>query len=211
MARRRTPRQDPRQLSLLDNLAEPVEPAVPPEAAALSDPSWTSHPGWEHTDFIADHAPCAFFLYHHEALEDVPDGPGAVVRALLTGLLALRSGPKAMRERAFTIFLGDCGPGYSIFACALGTIDGRTVSFLTPYMRNGAFWTIEVADCGTLLPKYRYDHGHVIEYADDDMAGTAYVDDQDRYGTGLVIHCRRTLPPDFIGKSRSVYGKLVDR
>jgi hypothetical protein len=221
LSRRR--RSDPRQLDLFAPPPEaapapPREPAPSPEAptarapAPPPAPEWDFLDGWAHVDFVEEDQPCVVFLYPYDDLETAHggglEGYFAVEAGLFRAFVALRGAPKSLRERAFTVFAGDCGPGYSILGVALGSQDGRLTQFVTPHLKVPGYRTLEVTSTGPLVPKFRYDHGHVIQYAEPDLAGTTAVDDDEGHGTGLVLHRRACMPPDAVGLRRSTYGRL---
>lgn len=224
---------DERQLSLLgllDGTEQPVVaqqtlveapiPAQPAVSAGPIMPRWIDpYPGLPHTDFMEPHADLIAFLYPWRNLnalfgEDSLHGPWSVQRALLRGLIALgEARSKRLRERAFTIYMGDVGGGHSIFCVALGSTDARLTEFMHPHLAVPGFETLEGGlngFPGTMLPAWaRYDHGHIIRYEEPSMAGTSAIDDEEYgLGTGALVHYRDVWDGDDYGFPRGAWAKL---
>lgn len=188
-------------------MAEAIQPGLFDEP---SGPVWKDPSAEKHTDFIADEALVIYF-YEIEVLEKVHDVYVVpVFSVLLKALQALsRHSSKRLRERAFSLFAGDAGPGYSLFAVGISSEDPKLIEFLGPPLKRVDGYTfMEAGSSYSLLPKYRYDHGYVIEYNEPDVAGTHIIDGPDNYGSNLTLYRRAWAPADLIGKSRSAYGKL---
>jgi hypothetical protein len=182
-------RVDPNQLDFFDRLAEPLPPPV-----------WGDLPGFEHTDFIPERERCTLFLFAAEA----PRRP--LVAGVLAGFAALRSaGP--LRDQAFTVYLGERGPeDERLFAVGLAVTDRATVRVFEEHLppRN-----LEAGDAASLAARFRYDHGHAVEYVGDaEQAGTAWMDHGRRYGSGLLVHRRLAIPGAGVGRPRGAYARL---
>lgn len=67
---------------------------------------------------------------------------------------------------------------------------------------------LEYGSSDSVLPTFRYDCGYVIEYAEIDMAGTNYKDNENNYGTDLTIYRRSWQEPEQVGLTESLYGQL---
>lgn len=207
---------DPRQLDLFQPQAD--APPAKPTATSSPPPEWDDpNDAWPHTDFLQDHDAVLVFLYPWNDLEDAyaDDGLDAfdqVKTALLRGLKAMTEAGKSIRNRAFTVFIGDTGPGYSLLAIALGTMDGKVAEFLGPYLEVPGYWTTETGVNGAgnlqLSPRFRFDHGHVIEYGDQGEEGGSRIDDSNCCGTGLTLYLRLAMPAYMMGSRKSVYGRL---
>jgi hypothetical protein len=217
MARR--PRKhslDPRQLDLFQVQAD--TPPATTTSVAIPSPEWDDpNEGWPHADFIQECDSVIAFLYPWNELEEAYGDQGLdafeqVKAALLGGLKAMSVAGKTIRNRAFTVFIGDTGPAYSILAVALGTMDSKVADFLRPHLEIPGYWTAETAVNGAgdlqLPARFRFDHGHVIEYGDQGEEGETRIDDASRCGTGLMLHLRLALPADMVGSRKSVYGRL---
>jgi hypothetical protein len=185
---------------------------------ALAPPEWDDpNIAWPHADFLQDEDAVLVFLYPWNDLEDAYADDGLdpfeqVKTGLLRGLKAMTEAGKSIRNRAFTVFIGDTGPGYSLLAIALATMDGKVADFMRPYLEVPGYWTTEAGVNGAgnlqLSPRFRFDHGHVIEYGDEGEEGGTRLDDADRCGTGLTLHLRLALPAEMLGSRKSVYGRL---
>ncbi|MCK6572761.1 hypothetical protein L6V77_16910 [Myxococcota bacterium] len=208
---------DPRQLDLFQPQAD-APPATMTTAMSDPPPEWDDpNIAWPHADFLQDEVAVLVFLYRWNDLEDAYAADGLdpfeqVKTGLLRGLKAMTEAGKSIRNRAFTVFIGDTGPGFSILAVALGTMDGKVAEFLGPYLEVPGYWTTETGVNGAgnlqLSPRFRFDHGHVIEYGDQGEEGGTRIDDSNRCGTGLTLYRRLALPAEMMGSRKSVYGRL---
>ena len=165
-----------------------------------------------HVDFISDEpASVAAFIFQVKALEEVAGiYSRPVFRALLLGSHDLsKSKNKALRERSFTVFAGDVS-SYNVFVVALETENAELTNFMASYFGQvPGYETLEATSSSGLMPVFRYDKGHVIEYSEGGLEGTTYEDTQNYYGSGLVIHRRDYRAPEDIGKRKSVYARLL--
>jgi hypothetical protein len=160
--------KDPRQPGLFDGPAQPlVKDVVTPKGKQNSPkvdlPIWKFE-GLAHTDFIGDEAVTAF-VFEIEALEQAHEiYSQPVFVALLQGLQALgKNSSKRLRDRAFTIFYGDAGPGYSMFVLALAITDANVIRVITPYLEDlPGYYDCEIANSSAFMPKFRYDHSYLI-------------------------------------------------
>jgi len=160
----------------------------------------------KYTDFISLNQRLICWGFRIEILEKSYEGcyGDPVKRALLQALKALsQSGNKRLRERSFTIWIGDYGWGYWVGIPS--KISSDVVELIGKFLKsiNG----YEILEFGSvsvmsLIPKFRYEKRKVIEYSDFDLAGSERLDDEDWYGTGLVIHYRNTEPAFIIGEEK---------
>lgn len=210
MARKRAA-TDPNQPSLFpeldqdDNLGS-VQTVLPQPSAIV--PEW-QFPLLPHLDVIGDET-VVVYTFDIDALSHVAgDYSEPVIRVLLRSLRELgASKSKKLRSNAFTVFVGDI-IGYDLFAVALSTKSPELVNFLTPYFSQvTGYRTLEASSSRQFLPKFRYDHGYIVEYSDEGLEGTKYFDNDDFYGSEQVIYRRIWMPPDAVGRRRSAYGKL---
>jgi len=225
MAKRK---QDDRQLSL------PLGP--PPKAApdrALTESTagvadagleapqvrWQDPlPEWAHTDFPEPGAPLTIYLYPWDELEDAYDGDllpaDEIKRAVLLALLALGQASRRLRERAFTVYIGDLGPGMSLFGVGIGSQDGQLIEWLHSRLKVPGYRTYELGQNNHgsvhLPPWVRYDHGYLIRYVGPEEVGQVVVDDAvNGLGTGAVLHGRHAVDPRLVGLRKGAWGKLV--
>ena len=180
-------------------------------------PILTLDPQWEfislpYIDFISDEPTSVVaYIFQIEILEKVSGiYSWPVFQALLAGLCHLsRSKNKKLRESAFTIFAGDIFE-YNIFVLALETKSKDINNFMIPYFEKvNGYFSLEASSSTNLLPMFRYDKGYVIEYSDSGLEGTAYVDTQEYFGSGLKIYRRIWALPENIGRKKSCYGRLL--
>lgn len=213
----------PWQLPLFDEPAQTPPPALvetpagPVESPATSSsPCWTFAPGYDNTDLIADE-PATLYLFSIDALsaqEGFYSNP--VFRQLLRALRDLGQDERRQyREQAFTLFAGDlfdaavAGVEGEIFGLAVDSAAATAIEPLRRAMTQVAgFCGVDMGAALQLIPKFRYDHGYVVEYCEEELAGTSYTDDADNFGSGLTIFRRTWLPTEEIGRRRSHYGKL---
>ncbi len=176
-------RGHPNQLDFFERLTAPLPP-----------PAWDDPPDAPHTDFVPASERCTRYLY-------APGEPGlrALTGALFGAFVALRT---ALRDRAFTVYFGEA-EGDIVLAPA--TTEGRVTRVLDEHLRLPGFRAAEAGDARALAPRFRYDHGHVVEYAAPELAGTTWVDHARRHGTDLVVHRRVAVP----ARGRLGYARLV--
>ena len=175
------------------------------------------HPRWEyhsilHMDFLADEAVVAF-TYSLEVLESRSgDYSSPVLTKLMNALSALSTSRwKGLRNQAFTIFCGDIIES-NAFVVAISAKTAKSVDFIAPYLRGvPGHEFVEAATSRRLLPLYRYDNGYVIEYSDEGLEGTHYIDTSENLGSGLTIYRRIWRPAEDLPSSRSIYGQLVHK
>ena len=188
-------------------------PYVPPETGAETPtpkPVWTFH-GLPELDYIGDETIHAF-VYDISVLEQTSSYYGfEPTKQLLHALKSLGNSKRSkLRERAFTIFMGDAGYGYSMFIVGLASTNADLAAVIRPFMEAvDGFDTEEIGSSSSLMPVYRYDHGHVIRYSDMESAGNTELDDDKNFGTGLELFHRWYMPPEMDGLRGSHYGKLI--
>jgi hypothetical protein len=178
-------RRDPNQLDFFERLTEPLPPPV-----------WDD-PDAPHTDYVPASERCTRFLY----------GPGeasarTLVGALFRAMVALRDG---LCDRAFTVYLGETGGDDAAFVVAAATTEGRVTRVLEEHLRVPGFRSVEAGDSRPIVARFRFDHGHVVEYAAPELAGTTWVDHARRHGTHVVVHRRVALP----ARGRLGYARLA--
>ena len=166
------------------------------------------------TDFIGEDHRLWCYLFRLEVLEKTATIYSTpVIKALLSGLRELmQSRNKRVRERAFTIWGGDYFAFDSYFVVAVPRelpvqvteVLRRRFELVEGYstMEGGSLPIVPV------VPWFRYEGGTVIEYSDDSMCGKTRLDDDENYGSGLMLHFRQNLPVELNG-GRECYGGLV--
>ena len=173
-----------------------------------------------HTDYICESDPIVVFCYDLQELEEI--NPYLYnqrpFEKLLQGLAALsrESTAKKIRSKSFTIYSGDISPDFYFYGIGLVTSNSEVVQFMQRFLQQVEIPSRIVVDTSTsdatsLMPRFRYDKGYVIEYVGEEGAGSIYIDDDDNYKSGITIHTRAWKPSCFINKRQSVYGKLVDQ
>lgn len=209
------------QLSIFDaleSLAVEPSPETPPVKTQAKTAIWTD--SFEpHVDYICDSDPLVIFCYDIQELEEINfcaynQRP---FEKLLEGLGELSKSytPKKLRSKSFTIYNGDIAPGFYLYGIGLATSSSDIVQFMGSFLQQVEVSSRIVVDTSTseaasLVPRFRYDKGYVIEYVGEEGAGISYVDDDDNYKSGITIYRRAYKPSYFINKRRSVYGKLVN-
>ncbi|MBM3497014.1 MAG: hypothetical protein FJX72_22235, partial [Armatimonadetes bacterium] len=154
----------------------------------VAGPSIPGSPVWDWplgapADYIAPEFMFSF-VYSLDRLGAVsPFYTAPVLRALLTGLRDLAKHPrKMMRNQAFTVFHADALQ-FGAYVLGIGVKDARVSDFLGRHLRAVAGFREMDHGTGALVPIYRYDHGFVIEYTDDDGARPH----ADSFATGLTL------------------------
>jgi len=151
----------------------------------------------KHTDIISDKQWITTWSFDIDALKNNPDSgdySAPVRRALFKAFAILSgSGDIRLRERSFTVFMGDHGPEFRYFAVGIrdSTFRGVKDILYSEFSRIEGFMyeTRDRMPYIALIPFYRYIHGRIIEYTfDDELAGKKYVDEY--YQTGLNIRYR---------------------
>lgn len=182
--------------------------SIPPEAIErYSDADWAWEEIYEkHTDYIRESQFVICWGFDLEALEEADSGYYAwpVKVALLQGLKAgAASRSKRVRERSLTVWVGDYGRYY--WVAVPGNLSAQVVRVLSPYLEQAAGY--DTTDFGRipevpLVAAFRYQMGQVIEYSDESVAGTEYVDDEENYGSGLTIRRRVVMPAELLGREK---------
>lgn len=161
-----------------------------------------------HTDFIAENQPLIAWLFDKRSLGDPTAGASEtpVVRALLSGLRELSESPdKRLRDSAFTIWLGD-HEGHFCVGVPHRT-SPHVLDLMSVQLRSvpGYWGTDYLPREARLGPTFRYEGGRVIEYSEDEFAGTDRLDDGRGYDSGLTFALRTWRPAAQLGRER--YGE----
>ena len=119
-----------------------------------------------------------------------------VKSVLLQGLKSLAtSRNKKLRDRRFTIWMGDYGSYYLLGVSS--QLSSQVTRLLERFfVEVVGYKTSEFDDLSKLLlkPAFRYESGRVIEYSDESVVGTEKIDDDEWYGSGLTILHRIAAP-----------------
>ena len=184
----------------------PLRPSPKPTGREVG-PLWTSPAEEPHIDLISYKRSGLVFLYRWQYLNQQglqgPDLQGRMFKALA----ALGEQNKRLRERAFTVFVGDYCSDLGGYALAITTTNSAVSNFLRGYLPKTGLSGPREGDFPLLSPLFRYDHGYLIQYVEDELAGGTFVDDDDWWGTGKTVYRRGTWPTN----SKSKYGKLMNR
>lgn len=172
----------------------------------LPGPTWEFPSGEDHVDLINLSDDGRVFLFHWEPLDAEGFGTYGLRRMILLALGKLREDPR-LKDRAFTVLAGDHGPTLSHLAIGYAPSDLDLARFFLKHWKKPYMDGPVRRDMSSLIPLYRYDHGHIIEYSEDRERGTVHVDGEDEYETGVTLHVRGFDLTD--GKSK--YGRLVER
>jgi hypothetical protein len=182
-----------------------VEEVTERPAEVRPGPRWEFPTDEEHVDLISYKRSGLVYLYRWQLLEQQGiQGPELQDR-FFRGLADLGAQNKRLRERAFTVFVGDYGSDFGGYAIAISTTNGEVSNFLRQYLPKTGLSGPSEGDIPLLSPLFRYDHGHLIRYTENELAGTTYIDDEEWSGTGKTIYRRGTWSTD----SKSQYGKLI--
>ncbi len=164
----------------------------------------------QYTDFISDYQEVLCWGFDSEVLMSAYGAANYSVpvrRALFAGFKAVaESGNRRVRERCFTVWMGDYGDENRYFWAALpGRMlhqVGEAVSSCFTGLRGFMFNEFGTVPRISLVPVYRYECGRVVEYAyEDSLAGRMRIDSE--FGTGLTVLYRRWLSAEeFFVKER---------
>jgi hypothetical protein len=152
----------------------------------------------QYTDYISENHSLFCWEFSPEELEQhYGSYYGLHVKsALLQGLKSLAmSRNKRLRDRRFTIWMGDYGPYYLLgVSSQLSSQVTRVLERL--FVEVVGYKTSEFDDLSRLRlkPVFRYESGRVIEYSDESVVGTEKIDDDEWYGSGLTILHRMAAP-----------------
>jgi len=145
----------------------------------------------QYTDYISENRSVFCWEFSPEELEQHYGSyyGRPVKRALLQGLkLLAMSRNKRLRDRSFTIWMGDYGPYY--FLGVSNRLSSQVTQLLERYFFEVVgYKTSEFGSLSELLlePAFRYENGHVVEYSDESVVGTEKVDDDEWYGSELTL------------------------
>ncbi|MDI6872066.1 MAG: hypothetical protein QME79_12135 [Bacillota bacterium] len=157
-----------------------------------------------HTDFIAETQPFWCYEFEIETLERESDGDYGYppMKALLRALGEVKSHRnKRVRERAFTVWVGDYGPHFCI--AVPEKLAAPVVLLIRRHLKAIPGYCGEESGYGLpLVPTFRYEYGDLIWYVDLDSAGEDLIDDEEngRFGSGFVLKRRTSLPAWFGGE-----------
>ncbi len=216
-----------RQLSIFDafaSLPPEVEPSldegVKPSLGTTKDDYAVWVDAFEpYTDYICESEPITIFCYEIQELEVINSClyNQQPFEMLLKGLKALSSKTtaKKIRSKSFTVYSGDIAPEFYLYGIGLATSSYEIVEFMRSFLQQvdvSSRILVETSssDATSLMPRFRYDKGYVIEYVGEEGAGRVYVDDDNNYNSGLTLYTRTWKPSYLIRKRQSVYGKLSD-
>lgn len=153
----------------------------------------------KYTDFVSCNHNAACWAFDSEVL-DKPGQP--VKRALFQGLRELsQSVDTSLHDQHFTVFMGD--NGFSYYYLAVAPVSQSLIAFLNRYLTAvDGFALLEYKRISALpvIPRFRYEAGQVIEYAEADLAGTWRDDDDEWFGSGLRVVYRHALPASLLGR-----------
>lgn len=150
-----------------------------------------------HTDFISDSQEILLWEFGIAQLQEAYGSPSYSLPAETALFQAFRaiaaSKNKSVRERSFTVFLGDCGAQFELFGIGIGAkTDSKISDIITGCFENiRGFHSMEYGRIPyvPLVPKYRYDRGRVFEYTLDAARAGKFRKPDDITG-GLDVRCR---------------------
>jgi len=131
---------------------------------------------WEkYTDFISDRQEILLWEFDSAILQSAYNTYTYSLPVEIELFRALKkiseSKNKSVREKKFTIFLGDCGSQFELFAIGVSAkINSRISEIITGCLEDiHGYETIEYGQIPyvPLIPKYRYDCGNVYEYTSE--------------------------------------------
>lgn len=152
---------------------------------------------YRHTDFISDRQYITYWGFDTFGLKKNEDSGNysMPVRKALFGALSkiARSRNKRIRERSFTIFMGDYGSTFQYFGIGIRHSTFRMVKdIFESYFSNVIGYEHEDYDRMPyipFIPVYRYINGKIIKYTyEEKLAGRVIIDDM--FDTGLLIKYR---------------------
>ena len=200
------------QLSLFDSVAQ----SAPLQMASLT-PSKADEPKWDEPlglpiDLIGNEY-LGGFLFDMSQLEELsPIYTRPVFRVLLSALVDLHSQKKSWSDKSFTIFLGEFSGYDSVYlGFSLGkssTAGDLLMFFREKFQKMPAFKEFNSGSSEDCTPVFRYDKGFIVEYLEEELAGTSSLDGDGNYGSGQVIYRRGWQPAEIHGLNKSRYSKL---
>jgi hypothetical protein len=149
---------------------------------------------WRYTDFISDKQKLVCWGFDFRGLKSISETGNysdPVRQAMFTACKDMaESGDRFIRNRHFTIFMGDYGPENEIFWIGIRwSTSKRIFDIFSTYLKLlKGFDHIEEfrTPWVPLVPMYRYEYGRVIEYIyEDTLAGMRSVDLD--FGTGVKM------------------------
>jgi hypothetical protein len=159
-----------------------------------------------HTDIISDWLFITCWSFDIDGLKtnfNSCDYSNPVRKAIMNALSRIAgSGNKRIRERSFTIFMGDHDEGYQHFGVGIRYSTYRKVKdiFTSEFNRiNGFLYETNGRIPYTpFIPYYRYTHGKIIEYTyETALAGKKYIDKI--FESGLSIRYRMWMSAEVSG------------
>ncbi len=160
----------------------------------------------KHTDIISDWLFISCWCFDIEGLKTNPDSgdyTDPVRKSLMCGLAKIASSRnKRIRERSFTIFMGDYGDGFQYFGIGIRYSTYKIIKdiilseFIT--IKGFLYETNDRLPYAPFIPVYRYIHGKIIEYTyDDSRVGKKRIDNL--YKSGLSIIYRKWISSEVSG------------
>ncbi len=153
-----------------------------------------------YTDFISDYKDILCWGFAFETLMSAystEDYSMPVRRALFQGFEAIAvSGNRRVRERHFTVWMGDYGSENQYFCVAVPFWMLQRAKDVLDSVFTGVQGFMFMECCAIpympLIPIYRFEYGIVVEYTyEESMSGKMKIDTE--YGTGLSVIYREWL------------------
>ena len=199
------------QLSLFETNNEHENTEKPKSIVPVATPQWDDPFGLP-VDLIGDEYTAGFLFTLSRLEEAAPIYTTPVFRVLLRALTELRSQKKSWSQKSFTVFIGEF-VNYNTFYLGFGlgntTADGELSMFLRQRLETiPAFQEFNSGSSADCVPIFRYDKGFIVEYAEEELGGTSFIDGDDNYGSSQTIYRRGWQPSKMHGLSKSRYAKL---
>jgi len=156
----------------------------------------------KYTDFIPEKNFIMGFGFPREMVDnDAINFPGDVYKPLLKALTMIQqSKNKYIRERAFTIWVGDFNMRF--WVAVPDRLSLKVTNIMRTCFLNKFCVSFGETEHTSLVPQFRYQYGYIIEYGDDSTVGQTRIDDEDWYGSGATIYYRLPEPSWLLGEER---------
>jgi len=173
---------------------------------------------YHYTDFISDTQRMHMWGFDYKAIKKayrVPDYSLPVLHALFQGLKGLaESKSERMKNRKFTILIGDFGEEFRLFGVGVANVLSTPVLDVVgapmEVLKGFATQDYGVTPWVPFVPWYRYECGTVIEYVYENERIKAKPVSDVKFGTGLPVICRKwRSAEDFEMKEK--YGGLLEK